>query len=88
MNSAALFRRVTPAVAADAEVGLFLVAPEALDRAEAAAVFADHRAGFRRPDLLVGTGFQELADPETAGVAPITLSPYATLVSGPRNNAP
>src|SRR5712672_3081592 len=68
-NKCASLRRVAPAVAADAEVGLLLVAPEALDGAEAAAVFADHCARFGGFDLLVGAGLEELADPEAAGVA-------------------
>ena len=63
-----LLGHVFPPVAADAQVGLLLVSPEAFDRAEAAAVFADQRAGLGGPDLLVGAGLQELADPEAAGV--------------------
>src|SRR5436190_10225920 len=62
-------RRVLPAVAADAEIGLLLVAPEALDGAEPAAIFADHDAGLRGFDLLIGAGLEELADPQAAGVA-------------------
>ena len=59
---------VAPAVAAQAQIGLLLVAPELLDGAEARAVVADHHAGFRGA-LLVGDGLEELADPEPAGVA-------------------
>src|SRR5690242_10651905 len=59
---------VLAAVAAQAQVGLLLVAPEALDGAEARAVLADLHRRFRR-DLLVGAGLQEFADPEAAGVA-------------------
>src|SRR5688572_15846287 len=59
---------VLPAVAAQPQVGLLLVAPEALDGAQARAVLADLHRGFGR-DLLVGAGLQELADPEAAGVA-------------------
>src|SRR6266436_5493049 len=62
------FPGVAPAIAPNAQVGLLLVAPEALDRAEAAAIFADHGARLRGLDLLIGAGLQELADPETAGV--------------------
>src|SRR5207253_1850478 len=64
-----LLRCVLSPISPHAEVGLFLVAPEALDGTEAAAIFADDRARLRGPDLLVGAGLQELADPETAGVA-------------------
>src|ERR1700730_10416971 len=64
-----LCRRILAAVAAHPQVGLLLVAPEAFDGAEAAAVLADHGAGLGGLDLLVGAGLQELADPETAGVA-------------------
>src|SRR5262249_35005589 len=55
-------------VAPKAQVGLFLVTPEALDRAKARAVLADRHARLGR-HLLVGAGLQELADPEAAGVA-------------------
>src|SRR3954453_1594409 len=68
-----LLRRVLAAVAADAQIGLLLVAPEALDRAEAAAIFADHRARLRGFYLLIGAGLQELADPQPAGIAGRTL---------------
>src|SRR5712691_10325464 len=64
-----LLRRVLAAVAPHAQIGLFLVAPEALDRAEPAAIFPDHRARLGRFYLLVGAGLQELADPEPAGIA-------------------
>src|SRR6266571_5979665 len=64
-----LLRRVLPPVAAHPEIGLFLVAPEALDRAEPAAIFADHRARLGGPDLLVGAGLEKLADPEAARIA-------------------
>src|SRR4051795_8118791 len=64
-----LFRRVLAAIATDAQVGLFLMAPEAFDRAEPAAIFADHRARLRSLYFLVGAGFQELADPEPSSVA-------------------
>src|SRR5262249_18579080 len=37
--------------------------PKALDRAEPAAVFADHDARFGGSVLLPGAGLQELADP-------------------------
>src|SRR5438552_11019835 len=50
--------RVLAPVAADAQVGLLLVAPEPLDRAEAAAIFADHGARLRGPDLLIGAGLE------------------------------
>src|SRR5919204_1467164 len=59
---------VLPAVAAQAQVGLLLVPPEALDGTQARAVLADLHARLRR-DLLVGAGLHELADPETARVA-------------------
>src|SRR6185295_19169199 len=59
---------VLPAVAAQAQIGLLLVAPEALDGAQARAVLAHFHARLGR-DLLVGAGLQELADPEAAGVA-------------------
>src|SRR5487761_1333293 len=73
-NAAAdLLRRVFAAVAADAQIGLLLVAPETLDRAEPAAIFADPGAGFRGFDFLVGAGLEELADPQAAGVARRTL---------------
>src|SRR5215204_4752803 len=68
-----LFRRVLPAVAADAQVGLLLVAPEALDGAETAAVFADQRARLGGLHFLVGAGLEELADPQAAGVTGGTL---------------
>src|SRR5229473_4281984 len=64
-----LLRRVLSAVAPHAQIGLFLVAPEALDRAEPAAIFADHHARLGRSHLLIGAGLQELADPQPAGVA-------------------
>src|SRR5205823_3273405 len=60
---------VLPSVAADAQIGLFLVAPEALDRAEPAAIFADRRARLRGLHFLIGAGLQELADPQAASVA-------------------
>src|SRR5437870_7310005 len=69
MESSLLIRCVLAAVASHPEVGLFLVAPEALNRAEPAAIFADHRARLRGLDLLIGAGLQELADPQPAGVA-------------------
>src|SRR5579863_5268031 len=37
-----LLRRVLAPIAPDPQIGLFLVAPEALDRAQPAAIFADH----------------------------------------------
>src|SRR5260370_39225642 len=69
VKAMSLLRRVLPPIAPHPEVGLFLVAPEAFDRAEAAAIFADHRARFGGPHLLVGAGLQKLADPEAPGVA-------------------
>src|ERR1700738_4227288 len=68
-SSCKSLRRVPSPVTADAKVGLLLVAPEAFDGAEAAAVFADHGARLGGLDLLVGAGLEELADPEAAGVA-------------------
>src|SRR6185437_1446323 len=62
-------RRVLSAVAPHAQIGLFLMAPEAFDSAEAAAVFADHRARFGGFDFLIGARLKELADPEAAGIA-------------------
>jgi hypothetical protein len=56
-----------------------LVAPEALDRAEAAAIFADHCAGFGGLDLLVDAGLEELADPERS-LRTSTAAGAATLV--------
>src|SRR3974390_1981990 len=64
-----LLRRVAPPIAADAQIGLLFVAPEAFDRAEAAAIFADHRARFGGLDLLIGAGLQKFADPKAASVA-------------------
>src|ERR1700732_330611 len=68
-SSCKSLRRVLAPVPPHPQVGLLLVAPEALDGAEAAAVLADHGAGLGGLDLLVGAGLQELADPEAAGVA-------------------
>src|SRR5713101_1870673 len=64
-----LLGRVLAAVAPHAQIGLFLVAPEALDRAESAAIFPDHRACLGGLHLLIGAGLQELADPQPAGIA-------------------
>ena len=50
------------------------MAPEALDGAEPAAIFADDGTRLGGPDLLIGAGLQKLADPEAAGVARCTLS--------------
>src|SRR5882762_1230722 len=69
VKTISLLRCVLPPVAADPQVALFLVAPEALDRAKPAAIFADHHARLRGLNLLVGAGLQKLADPEAAGVA-------------------
>src|ERR1700732_4594889 len=68
-SSCKSLRRVLAPVPPHPQVGLLLVAPEALDGAEAAAVFADHGARLGGLDLLVGAGLEELADPEAAGVA-------------------
>src|SRR5437588_802502 len=64
-----LLRRVLAAVAPHPQIGLFLVAPEALDRTEPATIFADHRARLGRLHLLIGAGLEELADPEPTGIA-------------------
>src|SRR5688500_2142252 len=59
---------ILTAVAPQAQVGLLLVAPEALDGAQARAVLAHLHRRLGR-DLLVGAGLQELADPQPARVA-------------------
>src|SRR5712672_657187 len=61
-------RGVLAAVAADAQIGLFLVAPEAFDRAQPAAILPDHRARLRCLHFLVGARLEELADPEPARI--------------------
>src|SRR5712672_2556911 len=62
-------RRVLPSVATDAQIGLFLVPPEAFDRAEPAAISADGRARLGSLHFLMGARLEEFADPEAAGVA-------------------
>ena len=56
-------------IAPHAQVTLRLVAGEALDLAEARAVFAHQGARFVGQHALVGDRLDELADPEPAGIA-------------------
>src|ERR1700738_5440159 len=60
---------VAPAVAAHAYVRLLGVAEEAFQHAQARAIFADLRACLIGEHLLIGAGFEKLADPKAAGVA-------------------
>src|SRR5439155_26034933 len=62
-------RRVLPSVAADAQIGLFLVPPEAFDRAEPAAIFADRHARLGSLHFLIGARLEVFAEPEAAGVS-------------------
>src|SRR5580704_11856835 len=60
---------VAAAVAADAEIGLLGVGDKAFEHAQPRAIFADHGAGLVGENFLIGAGFEELADPQPAGIA-------------------
>src|ERR1700738_2536995 len=59
---------IAVAVAANADIRLLTVADEALERTESRAVLADFSGRLVGHDLLVGTGLEELPDPQAAGV--------------------
>src|SRR5690348_15401818 len=64
---------VAPSIAPDAQISLLLMPPETLDRAEPAAIFANHCARLGRFYFLIGASLQELPDPEAARIARRTL---------------
>ena len=45
------------------------MARKALKRAQSRAIFTDHRRSFIGQDTLIGAGLEELADPQSAGIA-------------------
>jgi hypothetical protein len=63
-------RHIFAAVPTDADVALFGMAHKSLKQAQTRTVFANHGSGFIGEDLLVGVGFQELANPEATGITP------------------
>lgn len=63
-------RYVFASITTDAHVALLGMAHESLQHAQTRAVFTNQSRGFIGEDLLVGVRFQELANPEAAGVAP------------------
>src|SRR5690606_37369985 len=60
---------VASAIATDPDIGLFGVADKTFEHRKARSIFPDHGRGRIAGDGLPGAGLEELADPQTAGIA-------------------